>query len=175
MILFLDYDGVLHPDAVYLVQGRPVLRAEGKLFMWTPQLIEVLADFPSVRIVLSTSWVRELGFQRAMARLPEPLRSRVIGATWHSGMTRQSEGFPRTVAPWWDAATRYRQVRRYVDRAALADWVAIDDHPEGWAPRDLHRLVKTESATGLSDPAVLARLAACIESASAQPDHADRC
>lgn len=29
MVLFLDFDGVLHPDAVYLVGGRPTLRAEG--------------------------------------------------------------------------------------------------------------------------------------------------
>ena len=30
-ILFLDYDGVLHPDDVYLERGRPVLRATGQL------------------------------------------------------------------------------------------------------------------------------------------------
>lgn len=38
MILFLDYDGVLHPDAAYLVKGRPELRAEGCVFMWAPIL-----------------------------------------------------------------------------------------------------------------------------------------
>ena len=47
MILFLDLDGVLHPDEAYLVHGRPVLRAEGELFMWAPLLIDVLADCPS--------------------------------------------------------------------------------------------------------------------------------
>lgn len=26
MILFLDFDGVLHPDEAYLLKGRPVLR-----------------------------------------------------------------------------------------------------------------------------------------------------
>ena len=39
MILFLDLDGVLHPDEAYLVHGRSVLRAEGELFMWAPLLI----------------------------------------------------------------------------------------------------------------------------------------
>lgn len=56
MILFLDFDGVLHPDAAFLVKGRPTLKAEGQLFMWAPLLVDVLADFPEVQIVLSTSW-----------------------------------------------------------------------------------------------------------------------
>lgn len=34
--LFLDYDGVLHPDAVYREGGRVVLRADGfRLFEWS--------------------------------------------------------------------------------------------------------------------------------------------
>jgi len=65
MILFLDFDGVLHPDEVYLVHGRPVLRDDGSLFMWAPLLAEALTPFPDVQIVLSTSWVRELSFKRA--------------------------------------------------------------------------------------------------------------
>lgn len=47
MILFLDYDGVLHPDAAYYVPSRKSahveLRAEGALFMWMPILEEILA------------------------------------------------------------------------------------------------------------------------------------
>ena len=45
MILFLDFDGVLHPDEAYLVKGRPVLRAEGALFMWTPLLADALKNY----------------------------------------------------------------------------------------------------------------------------------
>lgn len=33
--------------------------------MWTGQLVGVLARHPEVRIVLSTSWVREWRFERA--------------------------------------------------------------------------------------------------------------
>jgi hypothetical protein len=65
MILFLDYDGVLHPEQVYLVDGRPKFRGEGTLFMWAPILIKALSPFPKVKIVLSTSWVRLRGFNRA--------------------------------------------------------------------------------------------------------------
>ena len=159
MILFLDYDGVLHPDAAYLVNRRPVLRAEGKLFMWANVLVDVLADYPHVSIVLSTSWARELRFSRARDYLPPDLRSRVIGATWHSVMGIHPEGGYRLERPtWWDEATRYQQIRRYVDRARLTTWVAVADHPEGWADDDRHRLIQTDSMTGLSAPTVLAQL-----------------
>lgn len=158
MILFLDFDGVLHLDEAYLVNGRPVLRDDGELFMWAPLLVNVLADCPKVRIVLSTSWARDLRFTRARDWLPEPLRTRVIGATWHSGMNESLEGFDKLRLTWWDRATRYQQIRRYVDRAGLADWVAIDDQPEGWADADSDHLIKTNGDVGLSDPMVLEQL-----------------
>lgn len=158
MILFLDFDGVLHPDAAYLENGRPVLRSEGELFMWAPQLVDLLADFPGVRIALSTSWVRELRFSHARNFLPESLRPRVIGATWHSAMAQHTEGSHRVYPTWWDTATRYQQIRRYVDRAQLADWIAVDDHPEGWAQSDLDKLIVTDSQKGLSDPSAVERL-----------------
>ena len=162
MILFLDFDGVLHPDSAYLVKGRPTLKGEGELFMWAPLLIKALADFPEVQIVLSTSWARELSFSRACCWLPEELRARVIGSTWHSAMSFKREGF-RSLATWWDEATRYQQIKRYAGRAGLTDWVAIDDQPEGWGADDLGNLVHTHSETGLSDSVVLALQAARLE------------
>jgi hypothetical protein len=140
MILFLDYDGVLHPDAVFLERGRPVLRVEDGLFMWAELRVNALASYPRVRIVLSTSRVRELRFSRARDFLPDALRSRVIGATW------------------WDQATRYQQIRRYVDRTRLPNWIAVDDNPEGWGDTDQDHLIRTDSEHGLSDPDVLACL-----------------
>ena len=158
MILFVDFDGVLHPDAAYLVHGRPELRAEGELFMWAPLLELVLSDHPGVRIVLSTSWARELRFTRARDWLPASLRARVIGATWHSGMSQDLEGFGALRLTWWDRASRYQQIRRYVDRAGVSDWVAIDDQPEGWVDADRDHLIQTDGNLGLSDPAVLRKL-----------------
>lgn len=158
MILFLDFDGVLHPDAVYLERGRPVLRAAGELFMWAPQLLAVLNNAPHVRIVLSTSWARELRFARARDYLPTELWPRVIGSTWHSGMATDDEHRPLGRETWWDTSTRYQQIRRYVDRAGLTQWVAVDDQPEGWADADRARLVQTQGEIDLSDPAVVSRL-----------------
>lgn len=158
MILFLDYDGVLHPDEAYLEKGRPVLHAEGKLFMWAPLLSHVLQEHPNVRIVLSTSWARELGYVRARRYLPEELRKRVIGATWHSGMAKDLGLRRRGDTTWWDMATRYQQIRRYVERAQIQKWVAIDDDVDGWGEVDREQLIQTDGRTGLSDPAVLEAL-----------------
>ena len=102
VLLFLDFDGVLHPDAVYLTRRGVELRADGALFMWSPHLVEALEQQQNVRIVLSTSWARKLGFQRARAALPAELQARVIGATWHSAMGR---GWPDFIA--WDVQTRF--------------------------------------------------------------------
>lgn len=151
--LFLDYDGVLHPDEAYLVNGRPVLRCDGALFMWAAHLSALLDGHPDVRIVLSTSWARELRYARARRHLPEDLRARVIGATWHSGMRLSEDLRPLDRMTWWDLATRYDQIKRYVSRAGLQTWLAIDDQPEGWAQADLSHLVRTDSDKGLSDPA----------------------
>lgn len=162
MILFLDFDGVLHPDAVYLERGRPVLRAAGELFMWSRYLVDALANAPHVRIVLSTSWARELRFARARDYLPAELRAKVIGATWHSGMASDDEHRPLGRGTWWDTSTRYQQIRRYADRAGLAQWIAVDDHPEGWADADRDKLVVTDSNLGLSAPSARIRLAAAV-------------
>lgn len=161
MIIFLDFDGVLHPDETFLLKGRPTLKADGTLFMWVPLLVDVLADFPEVKIVLSTSWARELSYTRACRWLPVPLRHRVIGSTWHSAMSLKRDGF-RSLPTWWDEATRYQQIKRYVGRAGLIEWIAIDDQPEGWATDDLDKLVHTHSDTGLSDPQMLERLASLL-------------
>lgn len=101
-VLYLDFDGVLHPDAVFMTKKGPTLRAEGSLFMWADLLMEALEEFPHVQIVLSTSWVRHLGFSRARSYLPAPLKTRVIGATWHSSI-----GKGWLEQNWWDMAFQF--------------------------------------------------------------------
>ncbi|MFJ1256631.1 HAD domain-containing protein [Cupriavidus sp. CuC1] len=161
MILFLDYDGVLHPDSVYLVRGRPVLQEEGHLFMWAPVLEELLTPYPKLNIVLSTSWVRMLGFGRARDYLPAGLRHRVIGGTWHSAMGRQSEGAHRVECNWFVEASRFGQISRYRSRAGsrAARWLAIDDDADGWEEELRSHLVETDGDIGLSSQSAQQELA----------------
>lgn len=165
LVLFLDFDGVLHPDATYLVRGRPILRADGHLFMWADRLVALLADYPDVDIVLSTSWVRDLGFTRARAYLPVELQRRVVGATWHSAMGRNADGFKKN-STWWDDVSRYEQIRRWADRADVPHWIAVDDQPSGWKVSEISRLIQTDSAAGLSDSTKIAALSRCLQGSS---------
>lgn len=141
-VLFLDFDGVLHPDLVYRTLGRIILGVDGvALFEWLPVLEEQLAQHAEVQIVLSTSWVRVLGFNRTLRRLPPALRQRVVGATWHSAMKEEE----------WNELTRYMQIVNYVHRHNVTRWLAIDNDDEGWPDIAYDRLVHTDDLQGLGD------------------------
>lgn len=155
MILFLDFDGVLHPDAVYLrPNGEVELRSGGELFMWAPLLIEALSAHQNIRIVLSTSWARNLGYYQARKALPTDIQNRVIGATWHSAMGR---GWPDYIA--WDNQSRYEQIAAWLARSQeQTSWVAIDDDADGWPDSQRKQLVQTNPQLGLVTQGVMAEL-----------------
>lgn len=145
LVLFLDYDGVLHPDAVYRTRYGLELRAPGELMMHAPVLVQLLYDFPRVRIALSTSWVRLLGYRRARAALPHCLQARTVSATWHSRM-------PKSPMEGYDLQTRHEQIRAAVTRAGLTRWVAVDDDPDYSWPAGDPRLVRCQPTLGLGNP-----------------------
>jgi hypothetical protein len=157
-VLFLDFDGVLHPDRAYLNRGRPILVGDGTLFMWADILVDLLAPHPEIQIVISSSWARELRFSRAKKYLPQSIQQKVIGATWHSAMAKHPDAEHRLRRTWWDDATRYEQIKRYVDRAKIKNWLAIDDHPTGWQPHDAEHLICTNSEIGITESIVIESL-----------------
>ena len=141
--LFLDFDGVLHPDNVYREGRRVVLRADGfRLFEWVGILDDLLAPYPTLQIILSTSWVHVLGFDVAYSQLAEALRRRVVGATWHQTVPRR-----------WDNLTRYAQIQHAIQRHRLTRWLAIDDDGAGWATEHREHLVLTDSLLGIGESA----------------------
>ncbi|WP_266180809.1 HAD domain-containing protein [Dyella humicola] len=155
MILYLDFDGVLHHDDVRLdLHNRPYLRGSGTLFEYADRLTQVLAPYPQVKIVLSTSWVRVKRFSYAVGRLPVELRQRVIGATWHSRFMLDDE-----LLDWWlNTATRYEQIIRDVRRRQPQQWLALDDDAEGWPDSASAHLVCCDSRLGLSESRVCREL-----------------
>lgn len=139
-VLYLDADGVLHHDEVYWSRSRGVYMdiPERSLFEYAPLLVTALAAFPEVRIVLSTTWVRQLGYSTTVDCLRRycgrPFASRVIGSTYHSEHT-----------PRWDEMTRYQQIRKDASRRGLGNrWVAIDNDDEGWPDHARDQLVHTQ-------------------------------
>lgn len=151
-ILYLDYDGVLHPEPVYRHPKRGMyfgVEHEGHtLFEHANALIETLTPYPDISIVLSTSWVRVLGFSRARNYLPPLLRQRVIGATFHSQMNQLE----------FDAMTRGSQVLADATRRNVRGWVAVDDDTEGWLSAVDSHLVQTDGHTGISAPSAMEAL-----------------
>ena len=146
-VCYCDYDGVLHDDAVYWSRSKGVhLRTPGRrLFEWAFILEELLAPYPDVKIVLSTSWVRHKRFGFAKKQLPLGLRSRVIGGTFHSRETNRFE---------FDNMSRGLQICADVERRMPGRWFAIDNDDKDWPAWCRDQLVKTDDRLGVSEPAV---------------------
>jgi len=140
-VVFLDYDGVLHPAEVYWYRGQMVSMRHGmSLFEWAPMLVRALAPHPKAQLVLSTTWVRMLGFEAARKRLPHQLQARVVGSTWQAHRSGE-----------WEHLSRYEQIMQYVRRHNCRRWVAVDDDIENWGGEHRDRLVATDSEFGLGD------------------------
>ena len=155
-VLYLDFDGVLHHENVVRHPRHGIYLAaapEFVLFQHVGLLEAALQAHPAVRIVLSTSWVRVVGYSRTRKRLPPLLRARVIGATYHSKMHPAAFAMlPRGV-----------QVLDDVQRRQPADWIALDDDAVGWPREHAHRVVLTDERLGLSAPGLREELASKLQ------------
>jgi hypothetical protein len=148
MILFLDFDGVLHPDNVRLAQygySEPLvpemLEPGFALFCWAETLASILDDedpHGRIKIVLSTSWVNH--FPDAAGYLPASVRERVIGEIKHGHLPRGA------------------LVAHHAELNAMKRWVAIDDDCKDWPVDHLDRLIRCNGKLGLSAPDVQKQL-----------------
>lgn len=151
VVLYLDFDGVLHHEDVWWHprKGAYIQTPGYQLFEHAHLLEKALEPYPGVRIVLSTSWVRVRRFSRAVKRLSPGLRERVIGATFHTRMNRDSfEALPRGV-----------QVLNDVARRKPLQWLALDDDDRGWGQEYRNHLIHTDSVLGISAPGTIEVLA----------------
>jgi hypothetical protein len=104
VVLFLDFDGVLHRTSAEV----------NELFAAVPLLEEVLREFPSVEIVISSSWRVYHGLHEMREFFSEDMAHRIRDATPKHDLarTRQSE-----CQEW---------LRRH---RPAAPWLALDDQP----------------------------------------------
>ncbi len=148
MILYLDFDGVLHPDAVYPSKEGLVLRAPGELFMHADILIEAIKVNSDIEIVLSTSWVSTLGYQTTLNYMPKALRERVLGATYYKQSSDYYTDHP------FDNMTRFEQIHEHVKANVISNWIAIDDlhsNTQDWPLEYWPHLVICDGNKGLGD------------------------
>jgi len=134
MVLFLDFDGVVHALGESALDEDFRLIANPALFCWRGILADALAPYPLVRIVVSSDW-RRLFDDVNLAKLLGPaLGPRVIGAV-------------ETVK-----ASRAEEILTEAARRQLVHWLAIDDHPSVVAARRAGdaRFIACHPNTGLS-------------------------
>ncbi|OAJ62826.1 hypothetical protein A6V36_20765 [Paraburkholderia ginsengiterrae] len=145
-VLYLDFDNCLHSSDAYVTAvGIAPSDPSASFFEFAAVLENLLAPYPELQIVLSTSWVEAIGFEAALNSLPlASLRARVIGSTFNPEEA--------SVAAW-RSTPRGQQVRRHVKRYGIKKWLALDDMREGFEGVEGH-LVHCQPGVGLGDKEV---------------------
>jgi len=163
-VIYLDVDGCLHGGGATKHRTPPTIRPElpgHTLFECAPILEGILEPYPDIGIVLSTSWVRVLGFERAKSYLIPSLQARVIGATYHKRYMSKAD---------FEAMPRHAQILQDVARRRPREWIAIDDEfgddvPDAAWPH----FVQTPSELGLACPRAAAALTQLLSSFYRRP------
>ncbi len=148
MILFLDFDGVLHPLGCV---------TEKQLFSRLPLLERFLLDeAPCWQVVISSSWRQNFTLDQLLDVFSPDLRSRIIGSTpadddrsLHKTWGSQARLYPREI-----------QIRHFLAQRGLSgeDWVALDDMKEWFRDAETNdHLILCNPQEGLSE-SDLARL-----------------
>lgn len=165
-VLYLDYDGVLHPEDVYWKKKKGIFLRDnpGHTLFENCQLLEtLLAPYPSVKIVLCTSWVRALkSYTRARKRLTPGLQARCVGATFHSDM-RYHMGLGYSYGDFFSQLSRYVQIKEDLDRRRPERYLALDDDTDGWPAAQTNWLVAPYTPNGIAEPDVLKELKSKLE------------
>lgn len=112
MILFLDFDGVLHPE------GEGHLPSDGMEFCFLPRLEQLLRQFSDVDVVISSAWRVRLPYEALVAPFAEDIRSRIIGVTP-----------TRSTGRTYSYAHRESEILAWLEQngASGQQWVALDD------------------------------------------------
>jgi hypothetical protein len=141
MILFLDFDGVLHPEPCY---------DEAQFFCRLPLLENLLREFPNVSVVVSSTWRDTRTVEELRTVFSADIAPRVIGATpsW--------QDVPELVETI--CYQRHAEIEGWLRQAGTPweQWVALDDKPWLFKPF-LPNLVRCDTAVGI-DEAVLLKL-----------------
>jgi hypothetical protein len=104
-IIFLDFDGVLHPDGVGLFSQLPLFES-------------FLSKMPGAEVVVSSTWREDHTLEELRQFFSPALRNRI------SGVTPSLDG-------GYDLGGRQKEIQSYLTTANLDDndcsWVALDD------------------------------------------------
>ena len=127
-VVFLDFDGVLHPE-----ERRS---GESRVFDEADRIEALLDDYPEVSIVFATSWQMLCGFARLQTVFRADYRERVIGGTDQLHPESYSTGRGLLAQRWM---ARHAPGRR---------WISLDDDLRAFEYRDQNLLWCSEGIYG---------------------------
>ena len=140
MIVFLDFDGVLHPFGDR--HARP--------FCDLPRFEAVMRDAPAASIVVTSTQREHQTLAQLRAVFSPDVAARVVGVTPALPMHSAADL----------AGSRHREILAYLQAqpasAALGPWVAVDDDATLY-PAALPNLLLCENGFSASEAAQLAR------------------
>lgn len=135
MILFLDFDGVLHPS---------VCADRTQLLCRRPMLEDTLRHVRHVEIVISSTWRSGRSLSELRALFSDDIALRIVGVTpdWRTLQDEKSFG----------TYVRQAEIEAWLrqNRSAWSQWVAVDDQPHLYKPF-LKNLLLTDPKVGLSE------------------------
>ncbi len=127
-LIFLDFDGVLHPDGI-------------ATFSRVSLLEEYLLKIPDAEIVITSTWRETHNLDELRNFFSEPFRSRIIGIT-------------PALEDGYDTGGRQLEIESFLDSAGLtvenSSWVAVDDMLHFFKDGCPH-LILTDSSKGFSE------------------------
>lgn len=103
-VLFLDFDGVLHPG-------------EAGTFRYLPMLEALLRRYPLVDVVISSNWRERMTFGELIDQFSEDMAQRIVGTT-----------------PAIDGENRQSEIETFCRRYGIQDWLVLDDRAELFSP-----------------------------------------
>ena len=106
MILFLDFDGVLHG------LGRPA-------FEQLPRFEAILREYPELEVVVTSSWRERSHLEALRAFFSDNLRARIVGVT--PVIATKWPPYPRHV--------RHQEIQEFLASEGFDSraWLALDD------------------------------------------------
>jgi uncharacterized protein (DUF433 family) len=172
-VLYLGISGVLHPSAstYELVCGRSPWDDSHRRYEAVPWLSSILAAWPDVRIVLSSTQPWKHGLQQVLEHLGV-LAERVIGFTYEDltknavRTVRTRSGTTRKVAlsneDYW-RLNKSDVVVAHVEWLEPAAWVAVDDEDILWPRKFAEQVCIIDGCEGLAHPAEQDKLLVCLQ------------
>lgn len=127
-LIFLDFDGVLHPDGVALFSQRALLES-------------YLGQMPAAEIVISSSWRETEPLAQLRSYFSPQIHERIVGVT-------------PSLDGGYDSGGRQLEILAFMESEDLnaqnSSWVALDDVAHFFQD-GCPNLILTDSSKGFSD------------------------